>query len=40
MPAKTTIKCPNCHTDIDVNEIKYYFIMVNMPHTNYRIRRV
>jgi hypothetical protein len=21
MPTKTTIKCPNCHTQIDVNEI-------------------
>lgn len=24
MPTKTTIKCPNCHTDIDVNEILYH----------------
>jgi len=24
MPTKTTIKCPNCHTEIDVNEILYH----------------
>ncbi len=24
MPTKTTIKCPNCHTDIDVNDILYH----------------
>jgi len=24
MSVKTTIKCPNCHTDIDVNEILYH----------------
>ncbi len=24
MPTKTTIKCPNCQTDIDVNEILYH----------------
>jgi len=24
MPTKTTIKCPNCNTDIDVNDILYH----------------
>ena len=24
MPNKTTMKCPNCHTEIDVNEILYH----------------
>jgi hypothetical protein len=24
MPTKTTIKCPNCQTDIDVNDILYH----------------
>ena len=24
MPTNTTIKCPNCNTDIDVNDILYH----------------
>ena len=34
MPTKTTIKCPNCNTDIDVNDILYHQLEDELKHKN------
>ena len=34
MPTKTTIKCPNCQTDIDVNDILYHQLEDELKHKN------